>query len=306
LIRLPTGKTLLESTVQRVMPLCPEPASRYIVTTAEYASAISAMMHITGEQILIEPAPKNTAPAILWSCLQIVPQHPDAVILFVPSDHVIEDDDAYRAALEKAYAAAEHFQELVLIGIKPTGSSTQYGFIEKGSAKDAVGSVHRVRKFHEKPDQVSVSRYLESADMLWNSGMVCAPVKKLIELFQEHAPDICRDVDRYEQVPARSFDYAVLEKSVHTLIVEGAFRWKDMGSLLNFIPAFSSNAESHVALAGSERVVVSAQKPVITAGVSDLCIVEMEDMILVLHRDLMDRPDIVATELEKRGRSEYV
>ena len=198
------------------------------------------------EAILIEPAVRNTAPAILAAALYLVARRPDAMMLVAPSDHVVPDADAFRAAVDKGVGAALA-GDLVTFGIKPTRPETGYGYLQLVARPDEDGSPVKLARFVEKPDAERAAAMLATGDHLWNAGIFLFAAKDLIAAFETHAPQVltavkaavdqaegdlgfCRlAAEPWEACPDISIDYAIMERASNLSVVPYAGDWSDLG-----------------------------------------------------------------------------
>ena len=211
---------------------------RFIVT--EQLDAVG----IAPAGILIEPSGRNTAPAAIAAALHVAETAPDALILLAPSDHAINDAEAFRKAVETGRRAAEAGQ-IVTFGIAPTRAETGYGWLEAGAEADGVASLTR---FIEKPDQAKAEALFADDRYLWNAGVFLASAQTLTQAFEAHAPQIHEtvkaalaaakpdlgftriDPDLWDRVPEDSIDYAVMEKAQNVSVVRFCEHWSDLGS----------------------------------------------------------------------------
>lgn len=293
-------KSLLELTIER---LCSIDSSLriFIATTAEYEDSIRDAIGSSIEGIIVEPVAKNTAAAFLLSCRTIQALDPEATILFTPADHYVPDHELFAQDILTAYHSAENLRAMVLVGVAQESVNPQFGFIEldAGISGD-FASVYKVKKFHEKPSVDVAKEYFTNAALLWNTGIVCAPVDTFMHVFAMHMPTLSGEAAEYHTWPSISFDHGILEHMTLLYVIKGSFRWNDMGSLQAFIPA-SVAQEKTISLLGAERNIVWSERPVVLAGVSDLCVVVMDDITVVMRRDLAHSADQIAQQAGKQG-----
>lgn len=297
--------TLLEKTIERMHHFAPQ-ERQYVVTTQAYAHDICQLVAEHVGTIITEPVARNTAPAILLSCLEIIKRDPQAVVMIVPADHVIYDEEKFNQAVEAASAYAEQHDTIVLVGIKPDRAATEYGYLEviPETAQDAIVPVVR---FHEKPTAQVAQWYYQNESMYWNAGIICAKAAVLIDEITIHAPEFVAGVTQYETLPSASIDYAVLEKSDNIAMVRADFGWSDVGSLASFMAAYAekNKTEKIINLLGAADNRAFSKKPIIFAGVTNLCIIETNDMILVVDTQQMHRSAEIAECLKAQGFKEY-
>ncbi len=294
--------TLLEHTLQRIARLV-VPDHQLIVTTQTYEQQIRTA--VGQRKILVEPISRNTAPAFLLSAQHIAKLDPEAIILFLPADHIIQDIDGFEATIERMYEYAAMNDQIVLAGITPTYPATTYGYIESAIAADS-GEMHQVRKFHEKPSFEVAKGYCEAGSYWWNSGIVCARVSVILDEFARHAPDIIANSNQYELLPSRSFDHAILEHSARCVITPADFDWEDVGSLSRFFGANKDALGAAVSMMGAQGNVAYSLKKTVFVGVESLCLIETDDMLVVMPKVMMDRTDLITEQLQRLGLEEYL
>jgi mannose-1-phosphate guanylyltransferase/mannose-6-phosphate isomerase len=250
-MHLPDGQSLLQKTLQRSLSVknvdrivTVTNRDYYFQTRDEYADLPGGAEKPL--DYILEPAGRNTAPAIIMAAWYIREQFgDDAVMLVLAADHVIEDQASFNAAVRHAEAlAAQNY--LVTFGIRPTGPETGYGYIEVDGELDEPES-HKVKQFVEKPDLATAESYVASGDYLWNSGMFCFRAGAIIEAMQQFAPAIYEqaetcwqasskdtplemDLDAFSAMDNISIDYAVMEKADNVAVVSCGFDWSDLGA----------------------------------------------------------------------------
>ena len=296
--------TLLEKTIERMQVFAPR-ERQYLVTIEAYVHDIQRLIADRIGTIIPEPVGRNTAPAIALSCLEIIKHDSEAVVIIVPADHVIHDEEKFATALELACGYAHAYDKLVLLGVKPDRAATEYGYIE--TLASATHKVLPVIRFHEKPTAHVADWYYHNENMLWNSGIICAKASVLLDEITLHAPEIIAGIGQYETLQPSSIDYAVLEKSERVAVVSADFGWSDVGSLSSFMAAYADKNQPtksiNVLAAADNRSI--AKKPVVFAGVTNVCIIETDDLIFVVDTQQMHRSAEIAEYLAAQGFREY-
>lgn len=302
--------TLLQQAVRRATdaelfePLTVIAAERHRAALVEQLCTAGA----TDATIVIEPAPRNTAAAAAVAALMVRHSHPAALILLMPADHVIEDNEAFRRTVQEAVAAASS-GHLTLFGIKPDSAATGYGYIRVGEPLAAGATAKRVRGFTEKPDEDTAATYLASGEYLWNSGIFLMPVEKLLEELGAFEPELLRsagealeratrdgDVLRLEaesfgRCRSISIDYAVMERTDKAAVVPAGFGWMDVGSWSALWSAGARDDAGNVAIGDVLSVAtrgsyIRSEGPLVaTLGVEDLIVVATDDAVLVARKD---------------------
>lgn len=279
---------------------------------------------------LLEPAGRNTAPAVALAAHQVAEQHgPEALMLVLAADHLIQDQACFTAAVANAAALAQQ-GHLVTFGIVPSGPETGFGYIEAG---DALQQGRIAVRFVEKPSLEKAQTYLASGNFYWNSGMFCFQAGRLLEEMAQHAPDVASTVqacwqamkaqpganrqmleipaDFFAQVPDISIDYAVMERSSRVAVVPSDFGWSDIGSWNAVKELVAPDATNNRALGdaifvdSSNTFVQSEDRLVATVGVSDLMIIDTPDALLVAHPDRAQDVKKVVTQLKTNGHDAY-
>lgn len=275
--------------------------------------------------ILLEPAAKNTAPAIALGALKARESGEDPLLLVLPSDHVFTDTAAFHAAVEQALSVAKA-GHLVTFGIVPTHPETGYGYIQAGAAL-AVGGM-QVARFVEKPNRETAQSYLDAEGYFWNSGMFLFKASAYLEALATHNPamleactsalaaakadlDFCRvDATAFDDCPTDSVDYAVMEKTTRAAVVPLAAGWNDVGAwsaVWRVNPHDDQGNTNHgdVLLQDtSNTYAYSNSRLVCLLGVDNLTVVETPDVVLVAHKDRAQDVKQLVDHLKTQQRSE--
>lgn len=320
------GNSLFEETVERAARIngVTEPL---IVSNEEYRFYILETLERlqTDATIILEPAPRNTAPALTLAALAIM-ETGDALMLAMPSDHLFENETALQEAVAKAapIAAAGH---IVTFGIKPTRPESGYGYIHQGEELHNNG--FSVQKFVEKPDAASAETMLKEGGYFWNSGMFLMPASVYLAELEQFAPDIlaaCQKAwsgssrdkkflrpasEAFLTVPENSIDYAVMEKTARAVMLPLYCGWNDMGSWDSFFQSGQRDEAGNVCvgdvlLDDVENSYIHAQKRLVAAvGLKDIAIVESGDAVLVLPRDRSQDVKKIVNILKRDNREEF-
>jgi mannose-1-phosphate guanylyltransferase len=283
----------------------------YMVTNKSHVQNINHQLpEIDNRNILIEPLIKETAACIGYSAVKLLKQDKDAVMIVLPSDHYIQDEQEYMNTIIKGLDIAIKNNCLVTMGIKPTRPETAYGYIETGKKVDSLedASVYKVKRFTEKPNKEKAQEFIEKGTYLWNSGMFIWKASVLLEQYKEFLPDmyeclmnISDAVDteyeaqiveqEYAKIDGISIDYGILEKSNAVYVMETNFMWDDIGSwtaLERYLKQDDNgnSTKGIVKTLDSRNCILYGDKRLIAAvGVEDLIVVETEDVILVCKKD---------------------
>lgn len=323
--------TMLQETLARVSGV--ESVSAPIVVCNEsHRFLVAEQLLEAGVQpqaMLLEPVGRNTAPAVAVAAMAAVADLPanasaDPILLILPADHVIQDVKAFHAAIAIGRKAAAQ-GKLVTFGIVPTKPETGYGYIRRG---EGTGPAFPIAQFVEKPDLATATRYLESKEYFWNSGMFMFRAVAVLDELRSLAPDIyqaCtqafaaakRDLDftrlsakEFSAGPGNSFDYAVMEKTSLGVVVALDAGWSDVGSWSALHEAMQGDSDGNVRLgdvlvADSQGCYLQSTSRLVAAvGLKDHVVVETKDAVLVAPKDrVRDVKDLVS-QLKKQGRYE--
>ncbi|WP_227367872.1 mannose-1-phosphate guanylyltransferase/mannose-6-phosphate isomerase [Halomonas sp. M20] len=320
--------TLLQETIRRTENI-PECLPPLLVCNEQHRFLVAEQLQqlgITGSRILLEPDGRNTAPALTLAALAALEIDEELQLLVMPADHVIEQPEAFVAAVEQGRSLVKEGC-LVTFGITPHSPNTGYGYISKG---EALGVGYRVDTFVEKPDRDRAQQYLDSGDYLWNSGIFLFGARQYLTEIAEHAPKILEccnaafaqrqeDLDflrigakAFAECPSDSIDYAVMEHTRRAALVPMDPGWNDIGAW-DAIHALSSNTkdDNGNAIQGdvllhdvSGSFVRSDSRLVAAVGVQDLIIVETDDAVLVAGRDHVQDTKQIVNILKTQHRSE--
>src|SRR5215212_2969787 len=315
LLRLVSNRALLEDTVARVEGWIPREKILILTNVEQEASVRELLNGFPKENIVAEPAKRDTAAAIALGVGWVAVRDHSATMVVLPADHVITNRDAFRETVDVAAHAAQQTGALVTIGIKPTWACPGFGYIEQGAAVQLPNiakspAINRVVRFREKPNVDLAESFLRKGNFRWNAGMFVWSVPTVLSEFNRHAPDLADFISRlrapkefdkavaktFSKLPRVSFDYAIMEKADRVLVVEATFDWDDVGSWSAVAKYFGSDDQSNAA-SGAVTAVDSTNNIVFddtgTAiallGVHNLIVVRTGDALLVCHRHQAER-----------------
>lgn len=308
LVKLWSSRTLLEETVDRLERVIPR-ARIFILTAAAQLDGVRAVLpDFPADQVVAEPARRDTAPAAALATALVRSRDPNAVVTLFPADAFIGDAAKFAGQLEAAIAAFDQLPAGVLLtfAVKPDHPATGFGYLEVGdpfSAGGAAAAVRRVLRFVEKPDEATARRYLAEGRYAWNAGMFLWRAPAFLAEASRHAPELAafiRDFpkegagayieEKFPALPRISVDYAIMERAAEVGTVLADFDWDDVGTwtaLPKHVPADSSGNSIRGAAAvvdSSGNIVVSQGRPIALCGVRDLVVVETADAVLVCHK----------------------
>lgn len=228
-LRLFDGRSLIQLTYARLRHLLP-PEAIFVSTTVQYADkSREHLPELPHDNVLAEPARRNTAPAIALCTFAIEARLGPCAVSFLASDHYIADEPEFVRVLDRAYAFAESNDTLMTVGIQPTEPNTGYGYLRLGETLS--GDVRRVDAFVEKPDLARAEEFLRAGNYAWNASMFVWRTDVFRRELEAAAPEIARVSDAtYESMPSISIDYALMEKAPRVATIVGDFGWSDVGS----------------------------------------------------------------------------
>ena len=328
---LGTGKTLIQNTYDRFLKVCPK-ENIYVVTNENYTSLVKHQLpDMADGQILTEPVMRNTAPCIAYGCFKIESLNPDAIIVVAPSDHLILDEPAFVATIEKSLEAAAAHDCLITLGIKPSRPDTGYGYIQYTS-NSLKNDFFKVKTFTEKPTLEIAKTFLQSGDFLWNAGIFVWSAKAIVKSFGQYLPDMneifvdARSVynnpdekkyihNAYQQCTNISIDYGIMEKADNVYVLPSEFGWSDLGTWASIYELADKDYVGN-AVIPSEKVImydssncmvnVPGEKLVILQGLHDFIVVESNNSLLICPRDQEQNIKQVVADVKQKFGTKYI
>lgn len=299
-----TGRSLLQMSYDRILPMVPA-ENIVIVTNALYAPLVKEQLpDLRDDQILLEPARRNTAPCIAWAAYHIAARDPQASMIVTPSDHLITRQQAFQQCVTKGFEFVEQNDALLTLGIEPTRPETGYGYIQIGSAVDET--ISKVKTFTEKPNLELAKVFLASGEFFWNSGIFMWKAQAVSDALHRYAPDIatvfdagqgCFGTDREMEFIAQEFpgcmsisiDFAIMEKASNVFVERVNLGWNDLGTWSALYDNSPKNREGNVTqncsvLAYNSKgniFAVKGDKLVVVSGLNDYIIADAGDVLLV-------------------------
>jgi mannose-1-phosphate guanylyltransferase len=301
---LGAGQTLIQKTFSRLSKLIPA-ENILILTNERYNSIVLEQLPmVKQEQVLLEPAMRNTAPCILYASLKIKKQNPNAVMVVAPSDHWIEDEMTFINNLKSCFDFCTTENALMTLGIQPTFPNTGFGYIEYDKFDE--NPIKKVNQFREKPDYQTAKSFLEAGNFLWNGGIFIWSVKTILAAFEEFQPQM-NDLflqglnaynteqenlfiaDNYELSENVSIDYAVMENAKNVYVLPATFDWNDLGTWgslhekLDKDENDNSIVNATVVLNNCNNNIISTAKDklVIIDGLQDFIVVDKDNTLLI-------------------------
>ncbi|HAG17148.1 MAG TPA: mannose-1-phosphate guanylyltransferase [Bacteroidales bacterium] len=308
---LGTGETLIQQTVNRFLKICPV-ENIYIVTNEIYKELVKEQVPaLSYDQILCEPARRNTAPCIAYANYKILERNPEAVIVVAPSDHIILKETVFTEVIVSALQAAAENDWLITLGIEPSRPDTGYGYIQFdrkiGDKRDT--RIKKVKTFTEKPELKIAEKFVQSGDFLWNAGIFVWSLKSIQKAFETHlvevddifkagmgiyntpkeqrfiesAYSVCRNV---------SIDYGVMEKAENVYVLSSDFGWSDLGTW-GSLYAIRKKDENENSIVGKNVMTYDTQncvinvkgdKLVVLQGLDDYIVVDEDNVLLICKK----------------------
>jgi mannose-1-phosphate guanylyltransferase len=304
---LGSGQTLLQKTFSRLNKIIPS-ENILILTNARYKTLVLEQLPQVNEfQLLLEPAMRNTAPCILLSALKIQKQNPEAVMLVAPSDHWIEDEDAFHKNMDLAFKTCSQKDVLMTLGIQPTFPNTGYGYIEYEKTGDEI---KKVLRFTEKPDYDKAKSFIVAGNFMWNAGIFVWSVKSIVQAFDKLAPQMSQLFQKgipdyntskedafinayYTEAENISIDYAILEKADNVFVLPATFDWNDLGtwgSLYEKLPKDGQNnavvrAQTHLIDSNNNIIQTEKGKKVVISNLNDYIIVDKDEVLIIVPKE---------------------
>lgn len=301
---LGSGKTLIQQTFDRLLHAVPA-ENIFILTNGRYADLVQEQLpQVKSNQIVLEPAMRNTAPCILYASMKIQKINPKARVIVAPSDHWIEDEQAFTANLEACFEYAAEHPALLTLGIQPTFPNTGYGYIEYDCQDEQT--IKKVTQFREKPTYEIAKDFLAQGNFLWNAGIFIWTVENILRAFEMYKPELHQlfsmgiDVyntpkearfiaQNYPLAENISIDYAILEAADNVYVLPAKFDWNDLGTWgslhqkLPKDPIGNSVVNARVILedAAGNLIRTAHGKTVIVKGLQDYIIVDHENTLLI-------------------------
>ncbi len=305
---LGTGHSLLQKTFNRLTVGIPKENIR-VLTNERYSDLVLEQLPgMTSQQLVLEPAMRNTAPCILLSAMKIHKENPDALMLVAPSDHWIEDETAFIMDVTTCFEDCSANDKLITLGISPTFPNTGYGYIESDRSDDS--EIKKVLQFREKPDYETAKEFLAAGNFLWNAGIFIWSVRSIIQAFREHLPNMYalfhsgeeqlnsslekKFVDENYAISENiSIDYGIMEKAENVFMKKASFDWNDLGTwgalhdklekdehdnaIVRALPYFK-DSEGNMVYASTEKLVV-------VDGLKDYIIVDKDNVLLIYPKE---------------------
>ncbi|TLP78784.1 mannose-1-phosphate guanylyltransferase [Maribacter sp. ACAM166] len=301
---LGTGTTLIQKTFERLNKFIPT-ENILILTNERYNDLVLEQLPLVKqEQVVLEPAMRNTAPCILYAAMKIQKMNKDAVMIVAPSDHWIEDEVAFANDVTACFKKCETEDVLCTLGIKPSFPNTGFGYVEYDKAD--AGRIKKVNQFREKPDYETAKEFLSQGNFLWNAGIFMWSVKTIVNAFKSYQPEqyqLFQDgfsvyntteenkfiATNYPKAENISIDYAILENSSSIYVLEATFDWNDLGTWGSLYDKLDKKENNNAIVnakvltqdASGNMIRSKAGKVVVVDGLNDYIIVDKDEVLLI-------------------------
>ncbi|WP_114905485.1 mannose-1-phosphate guanylyltransferase [Ornithinimicrobium murale] len=320
-----SGRSLLQETVARLEPLTGNRVM--VVTGVRHAEAVREQLpDLPTDQVLVEPAPRDSMPAIGLAAAVLERRDPDAVLGSFAADHVIGDNQAFQDCVREAVRAADS-GALVTLGITPTYPATGFGYIKVGDPWPGARQARQAAEFVEKPDRETAESYVDSGDYLWNAGMFVVRASTLLDLLARWHPALAESLRQLATEPATleqvwpsltkvAIDHAVAEPAAdagRVAVVPAGFPWDDVGDFASLMSLLETEHDGMRVLGPAHQVVSRdstglvaphAGRTVVTLGVEDIVVVDTPDALLVTTRARVQDVKGIVETLQQSGRED--
>lgn len=324
---LGVGKTLIQQTYERLLKVTTQDKI-YVVTDRVYTDLVKEQLpRLQTNQIIVEPAGMNTAPCILYSSLKIEKLHPEANIVFCPSDHLILEPEKFATQIDLAIKRMQENDGIYTLGINPTRPDTGYGYIQFVESEDPV---KQVKTFTEKPSLDLAEQFIQSGDFLWNSGIFIWKARTILQAFEQLLPEMYETMyetkttfgtDKefkvisqvYPTLQRVSIDVGIIEKYQKVYVLPSSFGWSDLGTWSSLYENIQKDQAQNAVLgkmvkmynASHNMVNVLEDKAVVIEGLKDYIVVDTQDALLIcpLSSDQTVKSFVHDLKLSKGGEN---
>ncbi len=320
-----TGESLIQATSRRVASLV-QKENVWIITNIIHEPMIR--QHVPYAKVISEPVGRNTAAAIGLAAIHAAVEDEETVLLCLPADHAVNDEEKLRETLADVATLAKNHDVLVTVGIPPTRPDTAYGYIQRGEKIE--DGAYKVNRFFEKPNETRAEKYLEQGGFYWNSGMFGWRASVILKAIEDHLPELYAQLMElkpaigtpeeaektaaiYEKMESISIDFGVMEHAKNTAMVEAKpYGWNDVGSWDAWAEQFAKDENGNLfhgdalAIDSKDNVLYSNDRLVAVVGAKDLIVIDSGDAVLVCPRDSVQDVRKVVKELKEKGRTELI
>lgn len=313
-LKLIGDRTMIQMTVDRLTKLIPLERI-FVVTGKRYVEVLRKQLpSLPLRNIIVEPVGRNTAPCIGLSAFMINKYYRNSSMVVLPSDHLIVDEEEFLKTIKAADEFIDNNEEaIVTFGMKPSRPETGFGYIKCGANEENINSykIRNVEKFVEKPNIETAKKYLKEENFLWNGGMFiwkCSTVLKLTKMYLSKTYEVLNEIaasteggfeevleEKYPEVENISVDYGIMEKAKNMYVIPCDFGWDDIGTWYSVERYRDKDEDNNVCVGeiknidGKNNIVVANGKPIVVVGLSDVFVVESDDIIFVGKKEDVKR-----------------
>ena len=331
LINIVGQRSMVQQTIARIANLLPVEDVLVVTGDAHGEELRRQLAELPPENILLEPVGRNTAACIGLAALLVQHRDPRAVMVVLPADHLITDEELFLSALRAAVAMARKEPALITLGIRPASPETGYGYIETGDQVDKAQEheFYKVISFHEKPELERAKDYLEKGNFFWNSGMFVWQAEAILTAMKSYLPGLYADLQRlkpfldtdelereinriYPDLESISIDYGVMEKADNVLMIPADFGWNDLGSWASMAQIWPKDDQGNahqgeiMTMESRGNVVFCEEKLCVLLGVDDLIVVDTEEALLVCPVNRAQDIGKILDLMKQRGMEQYL
>jgi len=329
-----SGQTLLQDTVDRLIPLSTEDRILIVTGEAHRLAVLGQCPNLQPKNLVLEPSPKDSTAAIALAAAILVKREPDVIIGSFAADHVITDTELFQEAVKEAVAVAAT-GKIVTIGIEPTEPSVGFGYIKSGDRISDSPTAREVVKFVEKPELSRAKKYVRSGKYLWNAGMFIAPASLLLEVLEDTEPELYKNVmllaDAWGSSNQQSvfesvwpilkkiaIDYSIAEPASDidlVAVIPAKFGWHDVGDFAAIAELQANGKRNHLAILGDVKVITDKSNGILISetgrlvaliGIEDVIVVDTPDALLVTTKEHAQRVKDLVDSLKTTGHSEVL
>ncbi len=324
-------ESLIQSTARRIAPLISGGNGELmVVTNADMKKLVEE--HLPDAVVVEEPCARNTAACIALAAIEVLRRDPEGVMIILPADHSVSDEQTLRDNLSAAISLAEETGGLVTVGIKPESPNTAYGYIKKGEQTGTIASACKVDRFYEKPNIERAIEYCEAGTFYWNSGMFIWKASKIMEAFTRHMPKLSKTIgeisaklgqpgyqafleQEFAKLESISIDFGVLEHADNCYMIAAKdFGWNDVGSWDAWAQHYKPDTQGNVNLGecvqvqSSDCIVYSkdGKRLISLLGVSNLVVVDTDDALMICDRSKVQDVKLIVDLLKKENRADLL
>lgn len=320
---LGSGFSLIQKTFNRLHKFIPK-ENILVLTNESYNDLVLEQLPmLTQEQVVLEPAMRNTAPCILYAALKIKKSNPNAVMIVAPSDHWIEDENAFENDVKQCFTKCENEDVLCTLGIKPTFPNTGFGYIEFD--KNPAAEIKKVNQFREKPDYNTAKEFISQGNFLWNAGIFMWSVKTIVDAFKAFQTEQYQlfnsGIEAYNTPEEKKFiaknyalaenisiDYAILEHSKSIYVLPATFDWNDLGTWGSLYDKLDKNESSNAVVgaqlldrnASGNIVRTKNDKVVVLDSLDDFIVVDKDDVLLICPKEKEQDIKVILNEVKDK------